>query len=130
MATEQEPRAVGAAYDAENASIVLRLANDCTFSFPVSRYPALAAGTRAQLAAVQIDLDGEALVWDEPNFCVSVPGLIMAALGNWEQWAAQKERELRTANARKGGQTRSPARAAASRANGKKGGRPRKDKSA
>jgi hypothetical protein len=130
MVHDQEPRAIAAAYDEATASIVLRLANGCGFSFPVSRYQELADGTPAQLAAVQIDPDGEALVWDEPNFCISVPGLIMAAVGSWERWAAQKEKEARTANARKGGQTRTAARAKASRENGKKGGRPRKDKTA
>jgi hypothetical protein len=40
--------------------------------------------------------------------------------------AALQQAEARRELARKGGQTRSPARAAASRRNGRKGGRPRK----
>ena len=128
METDLEPRAVTAQYDAVTATVTIRLANGCAFLFPVNRFPELATGTPEQLATVQVDLDGEALVWNEPNFCVSVPGLIMAAVGNWDRWAADQAR--RKDNARKGGQSKAPARAEASRTNGRKGGRPRKEKSA
>lgn len=43
-----------------------------------------------------------------------------------QQLAALQQAEARRELARKGGQTRSPARAEASRRNGRKGGRPRK----
>jgi hypothetical protein len=106
----------------------------------VSRYPELASGTATQLTAIDIDPDGDGLIWDERAFCVSVPGLIMQAVGGrelWQHWSDQRQRRLeteikriRSEQARKGGLAKSPARAEASLQNGKKGGRPPKKRSA
>jgi hypothetical protein len=139
-ADESEPRATGAHYQAANRTVTIDLRNGCAFTFPVSRYPQLAAGTTDQLAAIEIDPDGDGLIWDALAFSLSVPGLIMEAIGGqalWQHWGEQWQRRLdheikrlRSEQARKGGLTKSPARAEAARQNGKKGGRPPKERSA
>jgi hypothetical protein len=135
-AAASEPRAVSAHFDPQARRIVIELRNGCVFAFPVSRFPELAVGTAEQLAAVEVDPDGDGLSWLAPNFCVSVPGLIMEAIGGhelqqhwsaeWEQRIDEHAARLRIEFATQGGKASSPAKAKAARENGKKGGRPRK----
>jgi hypothetical protein len=60
---------------------------------------------------------GYALVWDEIDEAIWVPALLERRYGT-EQWMSRLAREM--------GRAKSPAKAAAARENGKKGGRPRK----
>ena len=110
-------RAMSARYDPATHRIVMELSNGFLFGFPVKATPALARATAKQLAAVEVSSGGIGLHWEELDADLSVPGLLLSSLGRKE-----KLREL----ASMAGKTRSPAKAAASRANGAKGGRPRK----
>lgn len=110
-------RALSARYDRRNARIVLELSNGYLFGFPVKMVPALARATAAQLAAVEVSTGGGALRWDALDADLSVPGLLLDSVGR-----VQRLREL----GRLAGQVTSPAKAAAARRNGAKGGRPRK----
>lgn len=67
-----------------------------------------------QLAAVELLGQGYGLHWEELDVDLSLPGL-MAGLFGTKAWMA-----------RRAGQATSAAKAAAARANGAKGGRPRK----
>ena len=78
----------------------------------------MARASDAALADVAILGRGYALHWPRLDADFTVPGLLMGVFGT-RAWMAS---EL----ARRAGQSRSPAKAAAARANGRKGGRPRR----
>ena len=110
----QEPRASAARFDTETGKIVLDLTNGCTFAFPARLVQGLEEATDADLAEVEILPQGRGLHWEGRDVDISVPGLVNGIFGT------------RAHMARIAGSARSPAKAAASRANGAKGGRPRK----
>ena len=109
-------RAVSAHYDRRTGRVMMELTSGFIFGFPTAFIPALANATPAQLAAVELSAGGGGLHWEELDADLSVPGLLLSSMGR-----AQKLTEL----ARLAGQATSSAKAAASRANGAKGGRPR-----
>ena len=109
-----EPRAVSARYDAAAGRVVVDLANGCTFGFPARRVQGLETATDAEIAAVEVLPQGGGLHWERRNVDISLPGLMAGVFGT------------RAHMARLAGQATSPAKAAAARANGAKGGRPRK----
>jgi hypothetical protein len=113
-ARRQEPRAVAARYDRAADRIVIDLTNGCTFSFPRQLAQGLRAATADQLAAVEILGAGTGLHWEALDVDLSIPGLLAGLFGT------------RAYMARLAGRTTSPSKAAAARANGAKGGRPRK----
>jgi hypothetical protein len=110
-------RATAAYHDRQNNRIMLELTNGFVFGFPVSSVPALAKASAKQLSQVELSPGGGGLHWDELDVDLSVPGLLFSSVGR-----SQKLTEL----ARVAGQATSAAKAAAARANGAKGGRPRK----
>jgi hypothetical protein len=75
-------------------------------------------GWEAALADVEIAGAGHALHWPQLDADFTVPGLLMGVFGT-RAWMASEF-------ARRAGQAKSPAKAAAARANGRKGGRPRR----
>lgn len=117
-AAAAEPRARTARYDTKNDRIVIELANGCVFAFPPRLAQGLEQATRAQLARVAVTARGGGLYWEDLDVDLSVPGLVMGVFGS-KTWM----REL----ARRGGSASTEAKAIASRENGKKGGRPRKN---
>jgi hypothetical protein len=114
VAGQHEPRAKSARYDRRRGRIVLELTNGCTFAFPPRLAQGLERATDDQLAEVDILGMGYGLHWEMLDVDLSVPGLLSGIFGT------------RTYMARRAGQARSAAKAAAARANGAKGGRPRK----
>ena len=111
---ETEPRAASVRYDPKLGRIVIELTNGCTFAFPPRLAQGLEAATDEQLAAVEILGLGYGLHWEALDVDLSIPGLLAGLFGT------------RAYMARRAGQATSPAKAAAARANGAKGGRPRK----
>jgi hypothetical protein len=109
-----EPRAAKARYDRAKGRLVLDLTNGCTFAFPARVAQGLEEATDDQLATVEILGNGYGLHWEALDVDISVPGLLAGIFGTSAYMA------------RLAGQSKSPAKAAASRANGAKGGRPRK----
>jgi hypothetical protein len=109
-----EPRAAAARYDRASSRVIVDLENGCTFAFPPHLAQGLETASDDQLAAVEILGRGYGLHWEELDVDLSLPGL-MAGIFGTKAWMAGHA-----------GRATSPAKAAASRANGAKGGRPRK----
>jgi hypothetical protein len=112
-ARAHEPRAAAARHDRAADRIVVELTNGCAFAFPPRLGQGLRAATAEQLAEVEIQ-GGHGLHWEALDVDLSVPGLLAGLFGT------------KAFMARHAGQTTSPAKAAAARANGARGGRPRK----
>lgn len=117
-ALESEPRASAAQYDRATGRVVVDLANGCTYAFPAQLVQDLHGAGHDDLAGVQVDGQGFNLHWPALDADLYVPALVSGIFGT-RAWMA---REL----ARIAGQASSPAKARAARANGAKGGRPRK----
>ncbi|HEX6368077.1 MAG TPA: DUF2442 domain-containing protein [Longimicrobium sp.] len=111
-----EPRARTAHYDAAAGRIVVELKLGGAFAFLPGMYPELAGCSAEQLAAVQPAFSGEALEWEGLDVHIAVAGVLVRMLGP----------ALPRAFAQKGGSSTSERKAAAARANGARGGRPRK----
>lgn len=109
-----EPRAASARYDRDLGRLVVELTNGCTFAFPPRLAQGLEAATEEQLAGVEVLGTGSGLHWEALDVDLSVPGLLAGLLGTASHMA------------RRAGRTTSPAKAAAARANGARGGRPRR----
>ncbi len=113
-----EPQAVTAHYDQATGRVVLDLVNGCSYAFPARLVQDLQGASHDDLANVEVDGLGFNLHWPTLDADLYVPALVSGLFGT-RAWMV---REL----ARTAGRARSPAKAAAARSNGAKGGRPRK----
>jgi len=109
-----EPRAASARYDGRLDRVIVELTNGCTFAFPPRLAQGLQAATAEQLAQIEILGAGSGLHWEALDADLSIPGLLAGLFGT------------KAYMARHAGRTTSSAKAAAARANGVRGGRPRK----
>ncbi len=113
-----EPRARSARYDRRTGRVYVDLTNGCRFAFPARRAQGLERASDEELAQVEVLGLGLGLHWQRLDVDLSVPGLLAGLFGT----RAYLDRQ-RAAHA---GAATSPAKAAAARRNGAKGGRPRK----
>lgn len=109
-----EPRAASARYDRRLDRVVVELTNGCTFAFPPRLVQGLEQATEDELAEVEVMGTGYGLHWETLDVDFTVPGLLAGIFGTRAYMASHA------------GRATSPAKAAAARANGAKGGRPRK----
>ncbi|MFP5076021.1 DUF2442 domain-containing protein [Rhizobium sp. YIM 134829] len=119
-ATERGERArgavpVGVGFDEASGRIVIDFDNGTTFLVPAERLQGLQGASAAQLNEVQL-LGETGLHWESLDVDFTIEGLMRGLLGTAHFMEAQ----------RRGGRSRSDAKIAASRANGAKGGRPRR----
>jgi hypothetical protein len=114
IAMATEPRAVSARYDAKADRIVVELISGATFAFPPALVQTLCDATPEQLSEIEVSPVGFGLHWPQLDADYTVKGLMNGVFGT-AKWMAAKA-----------GRATSPAKAAAARANGAKGGRPRK----
>lgn len=112
-----QPRATAARYDARKKVLVIELVNGASFAFPPSLAQGLEGASAADLSAVEITPMGTGLHWPRLDADLTVDGLLAGVFGS---------RSWMRAHAARAGSARSPAKTAAARANGVKGGRPRK----
>jgi hypothetical protein len=108
------PLAESARYDAATRRLVIELKNGSTFLCPGDLVQGLSNATDAERGEVGVWGEGYALRWESLDLDFTVPGLLAGIFGT-RKYMAQLA-----------GRAKSPAKAAAARANGAKGGRPRK----
>lgn len=117
MADKHEPRAINVRYSRSKDAFNIELRNGIELLIPRHLLNELAEATSADASRVVIIDNGAGLHWPALDVDILVPGLVSVIFGS-KTWMSELGRA--------GGQKRSPARAAASRANGQLGGRPRK----
>lgn len=109
-----QPHAKAARFDRKTGRVIVDLSNGATFAFPPELVEGLHDASPDEIAEVEVIGAGYGLHWERLDLDYAVPGLVNGVFGTAKWLAAQA------------GRTTSPAKAAAARANGAKGGRPRK----
>ena len=112
-----QPLATAARFDARKKVVVSELANGASFAFPPNLAQGLEGAGAADLSEIEITPMGTGLHWPRLDADLTVDGLLAGVFGS---------RSWMRAHAARAGRARSPAKAAAARANGGKGGRPKK----
>ena len=121
-ARAQHPSAiVEARYEPDGDLIDLTFAGGGSMAIPRKAVPGLERATPATIESVVVSPAGDGLSWPALDVDIYVPGLVERVFGT---------RLFAAATGRRGGRRRSKAKAAASKTNGAKGGRPRKRVSA
>jgi hypothetical protein len=114
------PTAVSAHYDRTGGRIVIRLSSKMDVSFSPRDAEGLERATPAQLGSIEISPSGLGIHFPKLDADIYIPALLEGFLGS-RKWAAARL-------GRAGGRSRSKAKRAASRANGRLGGRPKKSR--
>lgn len=119
QAQRQAGHAVAARYDRRASRIVVRLNTGLELTFPPSLAEGLADAAPDDLSEIEITPAGLGLHWPRLDADLYIPALLQGVFGS-PRWMA-------ALLGAKGGRARSPAKAASARANGRMGGRPRKN---
>ncbi len=114
----EQPQAIAARYDSARGLVEIALANGAFFSFPPRLAQALQGATSTQLKDVGLVGAGTGLHFPLIDADLYIPALIEGVFGSKAWMAARMGQQ--------GGLARTDRKAAAARANGKLGGRPRK----
>jgi Protein of unknown function (DUF2442) len=112
------PRAVSAHYDYKTGRIVIHLSSKLIVSFSPADAQGLESARPSQLKEIEISPSGFGIHFPALDADLYVPGLLEGLLGS-KAWTASRLGQM-------GGRSRSKGKQAASRANGKLGGRPKK----
>jgi hypothetical protein len=121
----QSPVVVSAGYNGTQARLEIGFANGVYLAVPIALIEELqtlsAPPTAAQLSEVEIWGGGQSVYFPQLDLSLWAPGLLQGVFGT-RAWMRELARGM--------GSATSPAKAAAARANGRKGGRPRKERGA
>ena len=112
------PRAVAAYFDPGRERVVIRLSTGLEIAFSPHDVQGLETAKPEDLDEIEIDPPGFGIHFPKLDADLYLPGLLEGFLGS-KAWAAARLGQ-------DGGKASTPAKQAASRANGKHGGRPRK----
>lgn len=113
------PKAVSVYYDRKSGYIVIHLSSRVILSILPRDAEGLEHAKPSQLDDIEISPSGFGIHFPKLDADLYIPGLLEGFLGS-KKWMAARL-------GRSGGQSRSRAKRAASRANGKLGGRPKKE---
>jgi Protein of unknown function (DUF2442) len=116
------PRAVSARYDHATGRVVIDLSSKLSVSFSPRDAQGLEHGKPSDLEKIEISPSGFGIHFPKLDADLYVPALLEGFLGS-TKWMAARLGQL-------GGRSQSRAKKAASRANGRLGGRPAKRKNA
>jgi hypothetical protein len=114
------PRVVSARYDRNNGRIVIRLSSKVSISFSAHDAQGLERATPSQLEEIEISPSGFGVHFPKLDADLYLPAILEGFLGS-RKWMASRLGQA-------GGKSRSVAKQGASRANGKLGGRPKKER--
>ncbi len=112
------PKALAARYDRASGRIVIKLSSGLDVSFSPRDAQGLENAKPSQLEEIEISPSGFGIHFPKLDADLYVPGLLEGFLGS-KQWMASRLGQM-------GGKSRSAAKKAASKANGRLGGRPEK----
>lgn len=112
------PRAIRARYDRRLRRILIHFSTGLEVSFSPRDAQGLEKATAAQLKRIEISPSGSGIHFPKIDVDLYLPALLMGFLGS-RNWIAGRLGAL-------GGKSRSAAKIAAAKRNGRKGGRPRK----
>jgi hypothetical protein len=112
------PKAVAAKYDRATGRIVIRLSSRLDVSFSPRDAQGLQHARPSQLEPIEISPSGFGIHFPKLDADLYLPALLEGFLGS-KRWMASRLGQI-------GGKSRSSAKRAAAKANGKMGGRPRK----
>ncbi len=118
-AVREVGHAVSARYDRRRSRVVVALSTGVELAFPPRLAEGLADASPENLADIEISPAGLGLHWPRLDADLYVPALLQGVFGSKGWMARQLGAE--------GGRSRTVAKVAASRENGRKGGRPRKE---
>jgi hypothetical protein len=113
------PVAIAARYDRRIGRVLVRLRSGLELAFSPRDVQGLEQASAKELSIIEISPSGLGLHFPAVDADIYIPGLMEGDLGSAAWMAARL--------GQRGGRATSAAKAAASRANGKRGGRPRKD---
>ena len=116
------PHAVSARYDRATGRVVVELSSKLALSFSPRDAQGLEHARPSQLEPIEISPSGFGLHFPKLDADLYVPGLLEGLMGS-RKWMAARLGAV-------GGQSRSRAKKRAARANGRLGGRPRRDAAA
>jgi Protein of unknown function (DUF2442) len=116
------PRAVSARYDRASGRVVIDLSSKLSVSFSPQEAQGLEHAEPSELEKIEISPSGFGIHFPKLDADLYVPALLEGFLGS-AKWTAARLGQV-------GGRSQSRAKKAASRANGRLGGRPAKRKSA
>ena len=116
------PHAVAARYDRHTRKVVIELSSRLTLSFSPEDAQGLENAKPSDLEVIELSPSGFGIHFPKLDADVYIPGLLEGLMGS-KRWMAARLGQI-------GGRSRSRAKKAAARANGRLGGRPRRDAAA
>jgi hypothetical protein len=115
---KQYPTALRAHYEPKIGQVIITLNTGLQFLLDPAKTQGLQDASRAELSKIEIVGPGLGLYFPKLDVDITIPGLLEGHFGS-KKWAAAQLGKA-------GGSAKSKEKAAASRSNGKLGGRPRK----